>query len=308
MDQTTEERREAALQLLGAIVTQNYEAGRRSLAATLKPTLKARTADGFDEKELGYETGFREFLRAATERRIVELHPAPKGPDLEVVPFGRPTLPATAAPQGDATTAHPAASPNHVRRDLWQAFTDWRDGWVRLFDKAAGTAVMFPREASPLEPSDAGEARSRWSLNPAQYVEIEPIGLPSQLAWMQEFARTQVKDEGVAMLLQFALTHERPVREFARAVQSRPELNREWRRFRLQRVVRIIDDWMKQHDINVPVLSAPAVRPAPQARSGGSSVAAERSDVRQRLHEALDRMPEGELLRISIPVEYLFPR
>ena len=167
---------------------------------------------------------------------------------------------------------------------------------------------MFPREASPLEPTEAAEARRRWSVNPTQYAEIEPIGLPSQLAWMQEFARTQGKDEGAVMLLQFALAHERPVREFARAVQSRPELNREWRRFRLQRVVGVIDEWMKQNDIHVSVLSAPPVRPMPQVRRAGALAAPDRSDVRQRLHEALDRMPEGELLRISIPVEYLFPR
>ena len=105
MDQTTEERRETALQLLAVIVTENYEGGRRSLAAALKPALKGRTAGGFDEKELGYEAGFREFLRAASEKGLVDLHPAPRGPDLEVVPSGKPTLPMAAVPEGDASTA-----------------------------------------------------------------------------------------------------------------------------------------------------------------------------------------------------------
>jgi hypothetical protein len=308
MDQTTDERREAALQLLAAIVTQNYEGGRRSLAATLKPALRVRTAGGFDEKELGYESGFREFLRAAEAKGLVDLHPAPKGPDLEVVPSGKQTLPAPKIVEREPSSAGARPSANHVRRDLWQAFTDWRDGWARLFDKDSSSAVMFPREASPLERSDAAEARRRWSEAPERFVEIEPIGLPSQLAWMKEFADTKIDDEGVAMVLHFALTHERPVREFARAVHDRAELNREWRRFRLQRVVAVIEQWMEENDIQVSVMSAPPARRMSPPMPTRPSSAPEHSDVRRRLHEALDRMPEGELLRISIPVEYLFPR
>src|SRR4051794_8106622 len=84
-----DQRLQTAFELLSAVVSEMHEAGRRTYAASVKPELKRRTHGGFDEAQLGpgYET-FRQFLDAAADAGVVTVSPAPRGPDVEILPPG----------------------------------------------------------------------------------------------------------------------------------------------------------------------------------------------------------------------------
>jgi hypothetical protein len=67
--------------------------------------------------------------------------------------------------------------------------------------------------------------------------------------------------------------------------------------------VTVIQEWARNHQLDVTVYEAPQPRVAEPAGLFAGTVDDE--TLRRRLHEAIDRMPVPELLRLSIPLEYL---
>jgi hypothetical protein len=302
METQLEAARSEAFALLGTVVTENYTVGRRSYGASLKPELKRRTADGFDERELGFAS-FSDFLlaAAASPAQAIEVHKAPKGPDYEVTPAGKGPLAAD-----EARVATRGQRAPRMRGDVWACFVDWRQGWTRVYHRGTDRAVMFPSEPTPLEKSDIAETRRRYHETKGEYVEIQPIPFETQVGWMREFAG-QVQDGAAREVLLFAVGRDRPAREFTDALLGKPELLRDWRARRLALVTETVRAWMSEHELHFELTQRPA--PPPSRRYAAAlpleAGIGSRSKVRDLLHDAIERMPESELLKLAIPIEYL---
>jgi Uncharacterised protein family (UPF0158) len=293
--------REHFFGLLRTALNEVMAGGGRPYAAALKPLLKRLSNDGFSESRLGFDS-FREFLRAAESRGLVELrHTA--GGDIEVLP---------ASNQPTPVGAKVVAKPEHViRADLWRAFVDWSPELARVYDRIEDRAVTFPEEEKPFENERHTELRRAVVQQPARYVRITPISMDETLAVMRAFAET-LADPDERGELQAALTRARPAAAFAAVVRSRPDLARGWHLVRLQDVADRISEWAARHDIAVDF-----IRTSQQVSSSGDAgLRAEDGIVAGRSAEALraailgavERMPLSELLKLPIPVEYLINR
>jgi hypothetical protein len=302
--------RELAFRLLARVVTEYIETGRRPRGAALKPELQRRTG-GFSESLIGYES-FGAFLEAAAENGFVQLHRIPGG-DIEVsLPGSEPTRSEIPLP---ILNPEPARS-GYIRRDLWRCFLDWTPGWIRLYDPQNDKAVMFPENPSPFDNPEHIRLRTAWKSAPHSFVAISPISMEKQLAWMREFANTL--EEPSRSALAKALGGGRPFAAFTQLVRETPGLARDWSSFRVVRVSELISQWLNDHQLKAsieapPLTAAPAERGTRTEIRRSSSFRAERLSgtqttedvVRTRLHQAIDRMTLADLLRLSVPAQYL---
>jgi hypothetical protein len=206
--------RRASFALLADIVAENQVAGRRSYGASLKPVLKRRTEGAFDETLLGFPS-FGAFLRAAAETGVVDVYKAPRGPDWVAVPTG-------------LSHAEPPQSGNpprtqRIRTDLWAGLVDWREGLRRVYHRGTDRAYLFPSVPRPGERPEEAAQRRLYEAKPDEYTELPQIPFETQVGWMREFAEG-VEDTAAREVLLFALGRDRPAREFADALRSKPDL------------------------------------------------------------------------------------
>ena len=164
---------------------------------------------------------------------------------------------------------------------------------------------MFPRT-----PHEVGEAPDHAALrvaagsDPTRFVEITPISQGEQLAWMREFADAET-DSPLKTDLHAALGAERPAAEFAARLRQTPTALHRWNRWREQRVATVIQEWARNNQLELSLYEAQA-RPAEP--TGLFTGTLDDEMLRRRLHEAIDKMPAPELLRLPIPLEYLISR
>jgi len=195
-----------------------------------------------------------------------------------------------------------------VRRDLWKAFFDWTPGLTRVYDRQRDRALHFPEAPNPLERPEVTALRSEVEADPDQFVEIKPIGMDAQLAWMNDFAKG-VDDEGLRQALHIALMSERPIPAFNRLVRADPTIGREWYARRVSEVESVIADWQEAHGLQ---FAPHAPRDEGEKPSGTLATPAaappagtEIEEVRARLHAAIDRMAMADMLNLF---EYLIER
>jgi hypothetical protein len=290
--------REAALRLLQSVVQDRLASGRRTHSAGLKPAMQRRSNEGFSEVRLGFAT-FRGFLEWAQEAGAVRLVPSPRGPDIEVYP-------AAPGQHGAEQIPERAGQRKRIRPDLWRSFVDWRQDWRRVFDRESQEARMFPRE--PHEVGDApqhAELRAAVANDPHRFIEITPISQADQLAWMREFADAEI-DSAVKEELTSGLQAVRPAAAFAGRLRQTPTALQRWNRWREQRVADVIQEWARSNQLDLAIYDEASAPPSAPRRL----VVEDLDDIalRTRLHEAIDRMPLAELLRLPIPLEYLISR
>lgn len=298
-----------AFELLRSTVVDLHSAGRRIYAAGLKPELKRRSYGGFDEKSLnGGFVSFKRFLEAAQARGLVDLTPAPVGPDVLVTPQGAQPQDVAAGhdeQRGSGETT-PSQGGRFVRRDLWRAFIDWREDEVRVYDSNADMVLRFPAAPAPLEPPEQAERRRLWHSEPARCHQITPIDTGRQLEWMRVFAAAAVEPMRTALVL--ALSNDKPFRAFSLAVRVDPATNAQWQTERLRHVADEIESWTRASNLQIRIFEPPLspVRAGSPTSPGRPPSRQPREDeVRRRLHAAVDRMPLSALYALSIPVEYL---
>lgn len=297
---------QGAFDLLVAVVADFYESGRRAYSAGLKPELRVRSGGAFDEHALGYET-FRGFISAAETAGLVDVHPALRGPDIEVVPTGRPSR----VVDGGGSAA-PAS--RRVRHDLWKAWLDWAPGYRRLYDRDADLAVrvaslpvaaLSDEHRALVEAADAADGR---------VIEIAGISIEDQLGWMTEFAQT-AGPRGARLMA--ALQRERPAQEFTNALRGWPDLAASWRDQLLKRVRAEIERWAAEHDLEIQLTEPPPPAPVVERQDHAADQTHERADapdldpetIRRLVRRAVERMPAEALLELSIPFKYfLEPR
>lgn len=310
---------EGSLELLVQVVGSRYAARQRSLGAALKPLLVSESFGRFSETALGFPR-FGDFLREAQRRELISLYRDSSSPDLEITPFDQPALLGSTVTPGPIATSEAVPSPRlsagprttasptggRIRRDLWRCFMDWRYGYLRVYDRSADAATLLPVDPPPLEPPEFAELRERLDKDAEGLVAIEPVEMADQLRWMQQFASTRTEPNEKAILA-FALSHDRPLQEFARASRSDPQLERAWLAERTARVAEAIGRWAEEHSVEVDMWSRtePQRSRPPRSVTRPADSAAGEQHLRALVHRAVDRMPASDLMRLSIPVEFM---
>ena len=167
---------------------------------------------------------------------------------------------------------------------------------------------MFPEAENPFEGPEAKALRSAVEANDDRFIPIQPLGMEAQTKWMNEFVK-ELGDRPMTQALQAALMSDRPMQSFSRVVRAEPA----WRgvvRPSAEEVERVIIGWQTEHGLTFPISDVtPATDGLPSVAGrgfiwdGGASRDVEQ--LRRQLHEAIDQMPLADLLKLSVPLEYL---
>jgi hypothetical protein len=291
---------EAAFALLRDVVQDFETSGKRPFAAGIKPEMQIRSQNTFSESHLGYVT-FRDFLEAAAKSGIVEVQS--EGPHLRAHVPG--VVPALDRQQAQTRRE---SSWIHIPSHLWTAFVDWSPEKRRFYDRSLERAIVFSANATPGEPADESARRELVNANPERFVEIHALDFDTQVGWMKAYANT-LPDADRRLAGPVLENDPRPANAFNLFLRRNPHLLNGWKMFKLERVRDAMRAWMDEHHIDNSIIDETKNRvgPVEQARTETTSSPA-RSDlerVRSRVRAAIDRMPLTELLRLSIPVEYM---
>ena len=285
---------QAALSLLTDVVRDYESRGRATYAAGIKPEMQRRSP-GFDERQLGFAR-FLEFLQFAAEQNVVTLTHR----------LGQPAvgLPAAESPATGRAPARSSRRP-HVRPDIWRAFTNWGE-WRRGWDLQTLRAIMVPAEPGQRDLPEHVAIRKEWEADPTRFVEIPGVSQEVQIAWMIEFAEAQ--PGSVGLLMRYALREEElKARAFSQAAREDPGIFQRWMNLRVSRTIDAIEAWKKEKglEIDIYVVERSAdVEPASPSQPHAAAPMGD-EDLRGLLHAAIDRMTRAELLRLTVPLEYV---
>lgn len=269
------------LHLLKTIVDELYVRGYPRLGAVLKPQMRQRTRNAFNEQALGF-TKFADFLRCGENHGYISLTRT-QGGDLEAHPIGTvaqlrfpiesnksvstsensiPPPPAVAP----ADSFQPSPKPLRIRADLWNAFNSFVPSWV--YNTTTGTAYFAERALRSTDITEGG------------LIRIPPAG-ERMSQWMRTFAEMQEDDEKSQLLRAF--DSEKPHVPFSAVVRSNPPLLKKWRRFHAERLLEAINGWARANNIQLENVIVPPREIDQRLRTvrepiRPSSLAAERSE------------------------------
>jgi hypothetical protein len=288
---------DAAFDSLVDVAQRLADHGRAPRSASVKAALQLATDPPFDEERFGF-LNFRSFLRAAADAGRIELRPAPVGPDVDVVPCGA------------VSQATPAVS-GRIRRDVWDAFTRWDEGFVRSWDKEIQRAFRLPSRVTPGESQETSALRLARISNPARFIPIEHAPPSSVVSWAREFAQGLPADASRSALLA-ALEDDLPIHNFTQLVR-RLGLGARWHDTHLARVRSLVENWARDNGLEIDLRPEAepntSIDPPPVtdvAVRGVDPVPSEHA-LRARVHRMVDRMTLPELLSLSVPLRLSVP-
>lgn len=305
--------------------------GRPATGSEVRLRMTRRTYGGFDPRALGFRR-FREFLNAAEGAGYIEIDDARRG-DVAV-----------RLPGAIYTDSLDSDEQRRIRTDLWRAVSDWNHESTHVAELSRDRVVSFPPLPVPLEPSEFADLRERLLQNDPDLVEVRPVPQQTQVEWMRAFADEAglpVLNEALTASHPAAefMAKIRVDAELRRAWAQ--VLTHNVRRYILNwkstepRVARFDPFVASEKDtVNDMQASRSALATPPPSVASKASVhrtqrdpdlsqvlrvwqdrsrlshgikhrAGDHSELRQILHNAIDRMPEAELRNISIPVGYL---
>jgi hypothetical protein len=241
--------------------------------------MKKLTYNGFDPKRLGYKK-FRDFLDEAESANVIKIDRDRQG-DLGISLLD------------DKIQSYETPA---IRRDLWKAAIDWSRGMRRFYDKETARVVTVPEPPAPLEPIDIAALRERIATSADQFIEIEPIGVATQLEWMHAFV-SQLPDIPLRTTLGASFASDKPIKTFVAILRDHPTFRREWNSFLKFNVRVFLENWRKEAGLTDTLriersdaqqgLNTTEAQPAPAARgrylgpstpgTGASTVAAGQS-------------------------------
>lgn len=259
--------RSEANALVAATLDELWQGGRKPvLGARLKLEVLRRSREAgneFDEKGLGH-LNFASFLDSVPG---IIVHRRP-GTDFLVVPEAHA---AEVVAEGPRT---------RVRPDFWHAFVGFPiAGEVRAYSPAEDR-VLAARDDAPL---------------PIEAIPINPISKDRQLQWRVEFIRALGAENRLTELAD-RLTPEGGFAQFARALDTQPDLRPSWNAAWLSHVTADIRAWGEEHGVDESVWLVAAAQP----RAGSSE------DVRRRdLLDVLSRIPTEYLEQIEVKLGWL---
>lgn len=258
--------------------------------AGVKPEM-VRLLPGFDERHLGFKS-FSAFVDAAVQHGLV-----------------RTTIDSEHWPRVESTNAAPRRQeePRRLRPDIWRAFTQWGDGWIRVWDRGTARAVRLSEKPTSGESPEHAQLRAALDSGDRAVIRIEPIDQTLQRQWMDDFAAAQ-GDHPLASALAGALKDERPFRAFNAVLGADERLRREYDRERMANVLSAVRRWAAAHDVDIdsldhtaaPLQSLRTEQPTPSAGKDEPT-----ARLRAALHKAIDEMSIDELRRVWVPLGYI---
>lgn len=202
-----------------------------------------------------------------------------------------------------------AASPVsfELPRPLWKAFTNPDPRRRRFFQRSTREVVHY-LEGSLEEPNP--RIRAQVDANPADYVEISPATADMQSQWMREFVRTKDISPQTRRVLDALLSLPFSTDLNRSFVAALGELSEQWNRTRALKVREHVKRWADQNDLSFEDLSAKTTtteelhaRPMPFApRLPAMDI---ESDLRRRIHLAIDTLSLSELRQLQLPATAL---
>ncbi|WP_299928974.1 UPF0158 family protein [uncultured Nocardioides sp.] len=313
-----------ALKVLETAVASRTVGDRAPTASEVRIAMKQLTYDGFDPKALGFQR-FRDFLALAEAEGLVTLHTDRPGDLLVSVRGG------AARPKGHV----------RVRRDLWRAVLDWAPDVDHYLDLEQDRVLTLPTKPVPLEPVKFSQVRGRVDEGDPTLVLVPAVPIRTQIGWMERFA-TALDDEQLRSLLVGALHGDKPAKLFSTVLRNEPAAQDRWQQSLATNVLAHLQKWKdddpgladvrivtegsppasaKAHETAATAAAAAPARAlvdaagsiiltmqshrSPSSRSRRRSGSEAEEQLRNLLHQAIDRMPEEELRVLRIPVGYL---
>ena len=276
---------------LQQVVADLQARGRKSLVQGVKPQLQRKIV-GFDETALGFDT-FGAFIRAAEQAGYVTTRRVDRQIEVDL-------------PPGVEPVAQPTVGPRvpRVRKALWDAFTDWSGEHPRYLDTESGGIVEL--EPGTGDRDDAMEQLVR--QNPERFIEVSVASRDAHLAWAREFLALRDRHRLVPFL-RIALDNEdESIESFSRLIRYDPELSAEWRVARRRHMADHIQDWAREHGIDVDLEGQDrSPKPAPSDSHVHSEAdrGVDEATLRALAHRAIDRMSLGELHDLPIRLGYV---
>lgn len=135
-----------------------------------------------------------------------------------------------------------------IRADeLIMAFEDYGTELQHFFDRQTGEVLSL------LEEDMDEEDRERLDAEPDRYLLIEPV--PSSVGYdvMSDFVDT-LPEGKVPRELARALQQRHPFRRFKDVLLNYPAVREDWFRFHEQAFMKIIQEWLDDHGVEVTVV------------------------------------------------------
>lgn len=254
---------------------------------------RMRQADPtFEVQSHGFKS-FKDFLQQASAEGVVRVFRRPGASDFTV---------ASVDPRVQDEVAGVPVVGRYLRQDLWSAFTriEAAPSWWR---RDTGQLVGPMRD----EPRDEGP-----------WIEVRPLTREELTTWMRSFVEA-LSDPERAASLEKALAEPTAVESFTSQVRAHQGTARKWGRFYRDHVLQHAVAWAEDSGVPLERLfratatDRHVAATVPEERARDSSATSPGTTdyerrVRAAVASAVDRMPLAELLRLSIPAEYLIRR
>lgn len=168
-----------------------------------------------------------------------------------------------------------------LRNEVWFAFVSELPSGKRFLNATTGEI----RTGLDAAPDNEG------------WLEITPLDPSSERKLARDFLQQQgINDKAI----EDAISRENWYVDFPKALSEKhPGLAAEWKRNRSHRVIGIVEDWCRNHDVQKQIVFQ-EISPKPEVRLPAPTGGVEQ-DLRKLLLAAINRMPTHELLRLHLP-------
>jgi hypothetical protein len=255
--------------------------------ARLKQRLNATFAEKgmgkFDERSFGFKR-FQDFLEQGHGHLITVQRPSGAGDILVSLKI----------PKILGTPRTVQIEPAPIRSDIWQAFTNPDSTRKRFLNKQTLVVRHF-NEAQEPQASYAEVTSS-----PDEFIEITPIGGETQIEWMRRFLEETVNipsDERIAFEAMLTEPYSSGVNAaFTRALG---EHSTAWRNYRSRRILDSINNWARQHEVQMDRLRVQPRQPADMTENvhGGTAP----FSAREQVIKLLELLSDDDINRLVLP-------
>ena len=279
-----------AFAVLRETVADMQARGRITRIAGVKPEM-IRRAPGFDERRAGFRS-FGAFVDAAAARGVVRIVTDADG-------WERVTA------DGEAEGGRETPNPDRLRPDIWRAFTEFGEGWLRCWDRATARAIRLPISPRPTEPASHTNLREALAGGTGAVILIESVPMDEQIQWMRDFA-SALGDHPLARPLMAALDDDKPFRAFSAVLNADTGLRRQFNRVKRDRVLDAVRRWAAANNVDLDALDHQAEPAEPGTARPSAGKQSDSGDaLRAALHRAIDEMSLDDLRRLSVPAGYI---
>jgi len=267
------------VQFIADYVRRQFDqTGGRTTGAVLANAIREKFP-GFEYKQVGLSR-LADAVGRAEQEGVLVRHRDVK--HLEVSP-------SEATPRSPVVSA--GTSSSYVHADVWRAFLFVNDE-KHFLDRESGRLVTLAADDTREIETYKGDTK---------FAQIDSIAPDIQKDWMRQFVTSQPS----LAIDDAPIDEERWWIAFSRWLQEQDaEHILAWRRFRAEKVVRLVREWAKQNDVPATSLFTPQ-RPRPRSEILPTTYRGEDEATKRAILSAIREMPLEQLENLSVPVRYL---